>query len=87
MSYLSEGDVSRHEKFDNFLCWSADMAGVKRSHNVVRGTVRSNSEILSNQLSARKTNFVDFLFSLSFMLQQGSEIFSKIREHVIVNKR
>ena len=87
MSYLSEGYVGRHEKFDNFLCWSADMTGVKRSLNVVGGTVRSNSEILSNQLSARNTIVVDFLFSLSCILQQGSEIFSKIREHVIVNKR
>ena len=57
MSYLSEGDVCRHEKFDNFLNWSAVLTGAESSLDVVGGTVRSNSDILSNDLSGRQTDF------------------------------
>ena len=65
MSYLSEGDVCRHEKFDNFLNWSAVLTGAESSLDVVGGTVRSNSDILSNNLSRRQTDFLEFLFSFS----------------------
>ena len=80
MSYVSEGDVGRHQKFDNFLFWFAVLTGVDSSPHVVGGA-GSRLDILSDHLSARQTNLVNFYFP-SPLLLEGSEIFRKIRAHV-----
>ena len=92
MSYVSEGDVGRHLKFDNFLFWSAVLAGVESRPHVVGGTLR-HSDISSNQLSGgsrpRRTIFFYFLFI--FLLQyfefQEEARFSVKSGNMLVNKR
>ena len=71
---MSEGDVGRHHKFDNFLFWFAVLTGVESPPHVLRGAA-CNLDIFPNQLSARHTVLFTFFYFPSHdpVLQEGDK--------------